>query len=484
MYSGKANSGGASAAWRIAIWPTVVLAVGSAVAFSIMYLLIARDIRARSDAWLTGEAEVLADVSENTPRDALYGRLVQEVAELASREVPDSSDASGQHQVSVFFLKTTPGQEPIWVGPTPKEQFIAAVTGTKLLATTPGDVRVEGWKKAFRVVFRPQNDGGGVYLGFADLAAATMLDRLMERCLIVWGATVALGFAITWLAAYRTLARVERITETVSRIGSEDLSSRLPEGPRLDEISMLSRTFNHMLDRIQSSVRQMRILTDSVAHDLKSPVTSIRGELEVALSDNSLGRWRDHVADAIDGLDRLSQLLNTTLDLAEANAGALQLRKEPIDLADLIRQMVDLYHPSMAEQQHEVVLQLEPLMVEADSSLINRVLTNLLDNEVAHLPPGCRIQIRLRATDGNAELTVEDNGHGFSPAVRNQAFERFVKGNNSTGHGLGLSFVNAAIQAHGGQVEIADREGGGAVIVVTLPMAETLSVKVRARSLP
>ena len=482
MYSGKANSGGASAAWRIAIWPTVALAIGSAVAFSIMYLLIARDIRARSDAWLTGETEVLADVSENTPRDALYQRLVQEVAELASREVPDSSDASGQHQVSVFFLKTSPGQDPIWVGPTPREQFIFAVTATKLSATTPGDVHVDGWKKAFRVVYHPQSDGGGLYLGFADLAAATMLDRLMERCLIVWGATVVLGFAITWLAAYRTLARVERITEMVSRIGSDDLSSRLPEGPHLDEISRLSRTFNHMLDRIQESVRQMRVLTDSVAHDLKSPVTSIRGGLESTLSENSQVRWRDHVADAIDGLDRLSQLLNTTLDVAEANAGALQLRKESIDLADLVRQMVDIYQPSIAEQKHEMVLRLQSVVVDADLSLLNRVLANLLDNEVAHLPSGCRIQVSVLAKDGEGKLTVEDNGPGFSPALRDQAFERFVKGKNSTGHGLGLAFVNAAVQAHGGHVEITDHAGGGAAIVLTLPMAKTPSAKLAARS--
>jgi signal transduction histidine kinase len=448
-----------------------------------MYLLIARDIRARSDAWLSGEAEVLADVSENTPRDALYERLVQEVAELASREVPDSSDASGQHQVSVFFLKTSPGLEPIWVGPSPKWQFIRVLTGTNLLATTPGDVRVEGWKKAFRVVYHAQQDGGGLYLGFADLAAATMLDRLTERFVIVWSATAALGFAITWLAAYRTLARVERITETVSRIGSEDLSSRLPQGPHLDEISRLSRTFNHMLDRIQSSVRQMRILTDSVAHDLKSPVTSIRGGLEVALSDDNPGRWREHVAEAIEGLDRLSQLLSTTLDLAEADAGALQLRRGPVDLGELVRQMVALYQPAMAEHKHEVVLRLESVVVEADSSLLNRVLANLLDNVVAHLPPSCRIDIFLRAKNGQAELTVEDNGPGFSPSLRNHAFERFAKGKNSTGHGLGLAFVNAAVQAHGGHAKVANHEGGGAVIVLTLPLAEARSAKTAARPL-
>ena len=477
MFLNKANPGEASAAWRIAVWPTTALAVGSALALSIMYLLIARDIRARSDAWLSGEAETLADVSENTPRDAIYQKLVQEVAELASREVPDSSDASGRRQPSVFFLKTSPGQEPIWVGPTPQGQFIRAVVGMKLSENTLGNVRVEGWRKPFRVVYRSQTDGGGLYLGFADLAAATMLDRLMERCLIVWAATVALGFAITWLAAYRTLVRVQRITETVSRIGSEDLSSRLPEGRHHDEISRLSRTFNHMLDRVQSSVHQMRILTDAVAHDLKSPVTSIRGELEVALSDESQGRWREHVAAAVDGLDRLSQLLNTTLDLAEANAGALQLRKEPVDLAELVQQMTDLYQPSMSDRGHQVLLEVQPVVVKADPSLLNRVLSNLLDNELAHLPAACTINISLRARNGTGELTIEDNGPGFPAALRNCVLERFVRGKNSSGHGLGLTFVNAAIQAHGGEVQIGDRVGGGALIVLRLPMAKVLSAK-------
>ncbi len=89
-----------------------------------MYFLIARDINQRSDAWLSGEAETLADVSANTPRDALYDRLVGEVAELASREVPGADETNGQHPSSVFFLQTQQGQEPIWVGPTPKEKFI------------------------------------------------------------------------------------------------------------------------------------------------------------------------------------------------------------------------------------------------------------------------------------------------------------------------------------------------------------------------
>ena len=122
-------------------------------------------------------------------------------------------------------------------------------------------MQVPGWEKSFRVVYKNRGDASGLYLGFADVSGSQMLDRLTERCLLVWAITVVLGFLITWLAAFRTLARVDRISDTVSRMGSEDLSSRLQEGPHPDEITRLSSTFNRMLDRIQASVDQMRVLT-------------------------------------------------------------------------------------------------------------------------------------------------------------------------------------------------------------------------------
>ena len=478
MFSRKPKSQGVSAAWRIALWPTTAFAIGSALAFVIMYFLIARDINQRSDAWLSGEAETLADVSANTPRDALYDRLVGEVAELASREVPDAEESNGTHQTSVFFLQKFPGQELIWVGPNPKEKFIDAIQHADLVPGVPGNVQVPGWEKTFRVVYKSRGDSSGLYLGFADVSGAEMLDRLTERCFLVWGITVALGFLITWLAAFRTLARVDRISDTVARMGSDDLSSRLPEGRHPDEITRLSSTFNHMLDRIQASVNQLRILTDSVAHDLKSPVTSIRGGLEVALSDGNQGQWQERVAEAIDGLDRLSRLLNTSLDVAEAQAGALQLHKEAIDLAELVRQLVDLYQPVMSEHRHEVVTDLQTAVVDADTALLHRLIANLLDNEITHLPPGCTISISVHPSEGDAELVVSDNGPGFPAALRERVFERFVKGEHSTGHGLGLAFVNAAVEAQGGRAEVKEAAGGGAEIVLRLPLAEVLSKKV------
>jgi len=461
----------ATAAWRISTWTTVAFALGTALAFSIVYFRVANAIQERSDAWLSGEAEGLARVSADTPKDHLYNRIVREVAELAAQELPDERNASGQRLNSVFFLEidSNDNESPLWVGPGSDDAFLKAFQRTNVVPGIPQSINVEGWPTSFRVVARHENSRM-IYLGLSSRGARHLLNTLTRRFLVLWGSTVLMGFLISYLSAHRTLLRVQRITDTVARIGSEDLGERLPEPVNSDEISRLAKTFNHMLDRIQSSVNELRSVTEAVAHDLKSPVTSIRGSLESVLSSEPNEKWRDSVGDAIEGLDRLLSALDTTLDVAEAQAGALRLDRSMVDLSAAMRQLVDLYHPAMDERHHELVVDLEDhVVVNADWGLLNRVLSNLIENEIAHLPMGCQITMRLRSREGSAELVIEDNGPGFPPDISNRAFERFVRGKHSHGHGLGLAFVDAIVRAHGGTAKISDGPAGGAVVGLSLP---------------
>jgi signal transduction histidine kinase len=309
-----------------------------------------------------------------------------------------------------------------------------------------------------------------IYMGLSNRGARHLLRTLTRRFLLLWGSTVLMGFLISYWSARRTLNRVQRITDTVAGIGSEDLAERLPEPINSDEISRLAKTFNHMLDRIQSSVSELRSVTDSIAHDLKSPLTSIRGALESVLSSEPNEKWRDSVGDAIEGVDRLLSALDTTLDVAEAQAGALRLDRSMVDFSAAVRQVVNLYHPAIDERHHELVVDLENhVVVDADWGLLNRVLSNLIENEIAHLPAACQITIRLRSREGSAELVIEDNGPGFPPEISKRAFERFVRGKHSHGHGLGLAFVDAIARAHGGTAKISDGPAGGAVVTLSLP---------------
>jgi signal transduction histidine kinase len=467
-----------TAAWRIAILTALAYALGTAITFSIVYFFVAQGIRERSDAWLSGEAAVLVRVSADTPRDRLYNRAVREVAELAARELPEEHNAAGQNLNAVFFLEQDPGdgQSSLWVGPSSSDVFIKAIARANPNPGVPQSMPVEGWPTSFRVV--AQRDGGRtVYLGLSGRGAAQTLQSLALRFLVAWGFTALLGFLIAYMSARRTLRRVEEITETVARIGTEELSERLPEPSNADEISRLASTFNHMLNRIQASVNQLRSVTDSVAHEVKTPVTSIRGTLESALFKESDDAWRDSVGEAIEGLDKVTQLLNTVLDLAEAQAGALSLDRTAVDLSDVVKQVVEVYRPAMAEHHHELAIDLaDDVVVAADLPLLNRVVSNLLENELAHLPPGCQIHIRLRSQQDSAELVIEDNGPGFPPEIMTRAFERFVRGKCSAGHGLGLAFVDAVARAHGGAIKISDRPEGGAVVTLLLPATQGVFV--------
>jgi signal transduction histidine kinase len=460
-----------TAAWRIAVSTTLAFAVGTASAFFILYVVVARGIWARSDAWLSGEVQVLAQVSADTPPDHLHNKVVEDLAKLVTRELPDERSARGEKLNSVFFLEEDPDNTggPLWVGPGSEDAFLQAIHLAQPASSTPQPLRVDGWDGTFRVVARQEN-GKTIYLGLSSRGVTQLLHTLSRGFLLFWGGTVLVGFVISFESAYRTLLRVERITETVGRLDGKDLAERLPEPAKRDEIARLAKTFNRMLDRIHTSVTELRLVTDAVAHDMKSPLTSIRGTLESALSKGPNQRWRDSVCEAIEGIDKLLNFLNTTLDVAEGQAGALRLDRSIVDLSSVVRQLVDLYQPALAEQHHEVRTDVEVnVVVEADLSLLHRVLSNLLENELAHLPTGCEITIRLRRLNGTAGLVIEDNGPGFPPDIRRRAFERFVKGKDSRGHGLGLAFVDAVLRAHGGSASISNRPGGGALVTLSLP---------------
>ncbi len=471
-----------SAAWRISLWATLAFAFGTTLVFVFLHHFVANDIQRRSDAWLSGEVEVLGDVAERTPKDRLYGRVVGEVAELASREVPNKLRSSATESDSVFFLQTgSNGSMQLWVGTGDGAAALAAIQGTKLEVDRPSDIRVQGAAIPFRVASVRVPDGSILYLGLSERDEFRVLRALRVRFLLLGFVIVLFGFAIVFVVTRRMLGHVRSITEAASRIGKSDLSSRVPSIARRDEIGHLSVTLNRMLDRIESSMHQLHTITDSLAHDLRSPLTAIRGKLEIFLSTGVRSDQAEPLVSAIDELDRLTDFLNSSLDVAEAQADALRMHMTEIDLDELLRTMIDLYEPSMADAGLQVKLRSGGLLeVSVDASLIHRMVANLLDNELKHLPPASVVTIHLRDEGEEAVLIVEDDGHGFSPEIASHLFERRVKGKASTGRGLGLAFVEAVVRAHGGTITAANRDEGGARLELRLPMARAMQARLVA----
>ena len=465
-----------SAAWRISLWATLAFACGTMLVFIFLHRFVSSDIRQRTNAWLAGEVEVLGDVAEHTPKDALYDRVVSEVAELAGKEVPNRLRSEGHTNDLVFFLQTAgDGAQTLWVGAGSGEPYLNAIRKQPFPPDEPQDVRVAGSAIPFRVVALQIDDGSRIYLGLSERDELRVLRNLRFRFIMLWLLLVLLGFAIVFYTARRMLSHVRDITEAASRIGHSELNARVPMSARNDEVAHLARTLNRMLDRIESSMHQLHTITDALAHDLRSPMTAIRGKLEMSLSAATHGEQAEPIVAAIEELDRLTEFLNTSLDVAEGKADALRLSRSEIDLDELLHVMVDLYEPSMSEKNLHVTLQSQgPVRIQADAALMHRMISNLFDNELKHVPSGCSIRLSLAVEEDAAKLTVEDDGPGFAPEVLPHLFEQRVKGKQSSGHGLGLAFVEAVTRAHRGGVVASNREGGGARLTLTLPLGRVI----------
>lgn len=474
MFSKISGSFYRTAAWRLALRSTIVFALSSAAVFMLMYGLVAEAVRDRGDSWLIGESETLKELAVSTPRDSIYSRIVEEVAEMATQEL--AYDGKGKHvgTNTVFFLQTdNSGHEPIWVGPPNSAPFVRVIRKLNLRDHNAVSIRVDGWRLAFRVVAVNLGANGRIFIGLLDSSASALLFHLLLWFILGWICMVVFGFITAGFSLRRTLARVDAITTAAAGIGTNDLSSRVvyASTPN-DEIGRLSRTFNTMLDRISASVNQLRTLTDSVAHDMKSPITSVRGELEAALITDDAQLSREYVAKALDHIDRMSEVVTTSLDVAEAEAGALRLRREKTDLSELVHRVAELYAPAFLDRKQSLVTAAqEAVEAEVDQRFVTRLLSNLMENELRHAGEGARIKLWLRSDDGKVSIGIEDDGPGFPPEMIDQVFQRFVKGRESQGHGLGLAFVKAIACAHGGSAHAENRGSArGIQIVVEFPV--------------
>ena len=390
--------------------------------------------------------------------------------------------SEGNFNDSVFFLQSgDDGALKLWVGVGNGQAELNALRVATIASDHPTDIHVQGFSVPFRVASIRIKDGSRIFLGLSERDDLRVLRSLRLRFLLLWLMLVMLGFAMVFLSTRRMLSHVRKITEAASRIGHSDLSARVPVARRNDEVSQLALTLNRMLERIEQSMHQLHTMTDSLAHDLRSPLTAIRGKLESSLSREVEEDKVESIVSAIDELDRLTDFLNKSLDVAEAKADALRLTRSEVDMDDLLRIMIDLYEPSMSEKGLKVrVRSVGPVTVFADASMLHRMVANLLDNELKHLPSSCTVAIELESGPDGASLILEDDGPGFDSDVLGHLFERRVKGRNSDGHGLGLAFVDAVTRAHGGTVLAANRETGGARITVNIPFASEVSSEAAA----
>jgi signal transduction histidine kinase len=291
-------------------------------------------------------------------------------------------------------------------------------------------------------------------------------ERLFTT-LLPWsiGLMLFLGVLGGGLISRNLVARLDSINRTSREIVAGNLSRRIPITRAGDELDALAQDLNHMLDRNERLMRGMRDVTDSIAHDLRTPLNRLRNRLEGLQLGLDPDSEQSEVVDAAVGdTDRLIQTFNALLLIAEAEAGAVREASERVDLPHVIEGVAELYEP-LAEEKG-LVLEIAPgrtASIRGNVRLISQALANLVDNAIKYTPEGGRIRIAAEDRPQGVALSVADSGPGIPSAERARVLERFVRleeSRNSPGTGLGLSLVAAVARMHEARLELADNAPG------------------------
>ncbi|HET9233630.1 MAG TPA: HAMP domain-containing sensor histidine kinase, partial [Candidatus Eisenbacteria bacterium] len=274
-----------------------------------------------------------------------------------------------------------------------------------------------------------------------------------------------------WFLARRALRPVGELTRIAAEISEGALDRRVPVRSETDELGHLARTFNTMLDRIQALIAAMREMTDNMAHDLRSPLGRIRASSEMALGN---GESKSNLAaSTIEECDRLMDMIDTTLDIAEAESGAARLKRDDVDLCALVLDAAELFRSSAEDQGILLTVHVpDRCLVRGDRHRLQRILANLIDNAIKYTPAEGRIDVRLLSAGNQVRLSIEDTGLGIPPEELPRIFQRFYRGDRSrggNGNGLGLSLALAFARAHGGDIQVQSTAGTGSTFTVVLP---------------
>lgn len=335
-------------------------------------------------------------------------------------------------------------------------------------------ISLPGHAHDIRVIYKKSVTGAIIQIGYTRKDD----NELIAHYRIIFGAGITVmllfGGVVGWYVAKKAMRGVERVAHFATHIGKGDFARRLAPGNEGKEIDDLATAFNNMLERIQSLVTELQEITNGIAHDIRSPLTRIRGIAETTLTGPPhLDAYQEMTGIIIEECDRLMGMINTTLEIAETESGSAALPKTPVDLTTLVKTAHELFRP-LAEDKNilfDIDVPPETLLTLGDLSRLQRALAHLVDNAIKYTPAGGRLAISAKANRTNVHISVTDSGIGINQRDLPHIFERFYRGDKSRstpGNGLGLSLAQAIIRAHGGEITAMSSPGTGSSFSITV----------------
>lgn len=435
-------------AFRIVLVYVLLFAISVSALLFFTYWNTRRTLDAQTDQII--EAEITG-LSEQYQRLGLHG-------------LGESVMSRSLHGTQALYLLTD-GQHRILAGNLDIWPSITASPGN--FVEFDYERRINGVQETRRARGRLFMLTGDFYLLVAQDVHDRDLTQRMFTTTLPWTVALILVFGLLGgaLMSHNMLRRLDAINRASGEIMAGNLTKRVPVSGASDEFDVLAENLNRMLDRIERLLKGLREVTDSVAHDLRTPLNRLRQRLEqsqarMAAAGSDTGEIERAIADT----DQLIATFNALLLIAETDAGAARGAMSPLDLASVASDVSELYEPLAEERNVTLTLTTAGVpMVEGNRSLVAQALANLVDNAIKYTPPGGRVAVSISQGFSGVDLRVADSGPGIPPEDRSRVVERFVRleaSRNSPGTGLGLSLVAAVAHFHNAKLLLEDNAPG------------------------
>lgn len=450
--------------FRLTGWYVLLFTAFSVAVFILVDLRLSSDLRKRENE----------DLLEN----AMEIETACQTLDLEQLKTVFKHEAESDGITRVFYLLLSPDFEElassdlsVWHG----INFKPAELGTLSNQEVFKNLSVPGEESKVRVIYKKTSDGKIIQIG----TSIEEDEELIANFHKIFGVAILLmllsGSLLGLLITRRAMSGVERVTQTAVRIGKGDLTHRVPIENEGEEIENLASAFNDMLERIHTIVKELKEVTSNIAHDLRSPITRIRGIAETTITGNQEQEEYQAMAGMIvEECDSLVVMINTMLEIAENDSGIKEFSTDPVDMTGVARNAYELFQP-VAEQKGIYLKYENPpdtLITLGDVTRLQRLVANLLDNAIKFTPAGGNVILSSSGTDTQLKISIIDSGIGIENDVLPHIFERFYRADRSRstpGNGLGLSLARSIARAHGGEITVKSQPGKGSTFTVILP---------------
>jgi len=450
--------------FRIAGWYSFIFTLSSLSLFLIAYFFLHstlikqnyEEIRLELDEISTlyevGGIGVLENFVIENNNSRRSNPLFVRVADKTNKTFYISSPEKWQDFDLIELEKIAPNTNREWI-------YLSAVNNEYILAVKSAHLSSGFW----------------IQVGISCEGAHNALKQFRKNFLVVMIPLFILGLAGGMLLSYQTRRPIRNIIKTVQSLNIEKMTEMVPRSFSGDEMDELAELFNKMLDNIHRLIKGMKNSLDNVAHDLRTPMTRFRNIADMALQDEEdINILKEALVKGVEESDHILKMLDTLMDISEAETGTMNLDRKHVNICDLIEKIADMYAFVAEEKKISVDLKLpESLYVSIDSNRMGQVISNILDNAVKFTAPEGHIYIDILQHNKEVIIRVKDSGTGISPEARPMIWDRLYRGDQSSaekGLGLGLSLVKGIVKAHNGHVEVVSEPGKGSTFIIRLPV--------------